>query len=338
MIKKRHRGFTLVELLVVIAIIGILIGMLLPAVQQVREAARRAACSNNVRQLGLAMMNYESAHQEFPPGVNRNKVGVRGNNGLPVTPRPSNANQGRWIAWGVYILPFAEQNNLHDLFSSKTNSFNDHWWLKTDNEGKPLGSYEIPMFNCPSDPKGTTNSNYTHKNLVPAYYGASNYVGNAGACWIYQSARTSNAKDWGPLSRNSRTTFSAMADGSSNIILLGERSSRTEAESGHPNPRVSFGAIWAGFLGKNNTYANGASNGQERGVEAANLGVVYNLNALDWGVNGRRTPQGLASSDHPQGANVCLADGSAHYLSDNLAIEAFEQLAAMADGRVVLDY
>ena len=336
---KTQRGaFTLVELLVVIAIIGILIGMLLPAVQEVREAARRTACANNIRQLGLAMMNFESANKEFPPGVNRNNGGnVRG---LPVTPRPANANQGRQIGWGMYVLPYAEQNNLYDLFESSTNNFNDNWYLKTDANGKPLASYELPMFLCPSDPKGKFNTNYTHKNLVATggFYSASNYIGNAGACWIFQSANRNFSEDWGPLSRNSRTTFAEIQDGSSNVILLGERSSRTEAESGHPNPRVSFGAIWAGVLSKGNTHAQGASNGQERGTEASVLGVVYNLNALDWGVNGRRTPQSLVSSDHPVGGNVCRADGSTSYLSDNLAIRALEQLSAMADGRVVENY
>ena len=102
---SRRLAFTLVELLVVIAIIGILIGMLLPAVQQVREAARRTACMNNSRQAGLAMLNYESAFMRFPPGLNRNENNSRGK---PVIPRPANSAQGTNIGWGMIILPFIE--------------------------------------------------------------------------------------------------------------------------------------------------------------------------------------------------------------------------------------
>ena len=341
--KHKRSAFTLVELLVVIAIIGILIGMLLPAVQEVREAARRTACANNIRQLGLAAMNYESAHSEFPPGDNWNRNTTYLTNhtrGVPVTPRPNNPNLGRKIGWGLYLLPFAEQNNLYDLFESSTNRFNDDWYLKLDGNGKPLASYELPMFLCPSDPKGKLNTNYSHVNLASQgkYYSASNYVANAGCCWIYESGNRNFSGDWGPFARNSRTTFSEIQDGSTNVIMLGERSSRTEAESGHPNPRVSFGAIWAGVLLKPQTFAAGAADGQERAPEASVMGVVYNSNALDWGVNGRRTPQCLVSSDHPAGGNVVRCDGSTAYLSDNLAIQALEQLAAMSDGQVVQDY
>ena len=117
---KSRRAFTLVELLVVIAIIGILIGMLLPAVQQVREAARRVTCMNNLRQTGLAALNYESSFQQLPPGVNYNGNAWR-TRGLPISPRPSNPILGQQIGWGVYILPFAEQNNIFDLLEAETN-------------------------------------------------------------------------------------------------------------------------------------------------------------------------------------------------------------------------
>ena len=131
-----------------------------------------------------------------------------------------------------------------------------------------------------------------------------------------------------------------MSDGSSNVILFGERGSRTEEEAGlNPsNARVSHGAIWAGTLSKANTYAYGAPNGQERGTECSVFGMVYNLSAINWGVNGRRAAQVLVSSEHPGGGGICLGDGSVHFLSDNLAIGTLEKLSQMADGRVVGDY
>lgn len=289
----------------VIAIIGILIGMLLPAVQQVREAARRTTCANNIRQCGLAALNYESSFQELPCGENYSGT-VAATRGLPVSPRPANANAGRPIGWGTYILPYAEQNAVYDLLKNETNRWNDHWHEKLMPNGQPIASQLIPMFLCPSDSKGPRNECFTHKNCIAADlepYAASNYVANCGACWVFQSARSEFGVDWGPFSRNSRTTFGQIGDGSSNVILFGERASRTEEEAGLVNPRVSHGAIWAGVLSKANTYAYEAPNGQERGTECSIFGLVFNLNALDWGINGRRAAQVLISSEHNGGGN-----------------------------------
>lgn len=113
--KRSPAGFTLVELLVVIAIIGILIGMLLPAVQMVREAARRTACKNNMRQLGLALHNYESALQRFPPGY-AYALGSQyaAQTGYQVSSGWANANH-LGHAWGVFVLPFIEQQNLYEM-------------------------------------------------------------------------------------------------------------------------------------------------------------------------------------------------------------------------------
>ncbi|MCH2179135.1 MAG: DUF1559 domain-containing protein, partial [Mariniblastus sp.] len=108
----KKKGFTLVELLVVIAIIGILIGMLLPAVQQVREAARRTTCANNARQLSLAMLNYESALGTFPPGLRCD------------TPADSagiiqDASWKTLWSWGTFVLPYVEQNNLYEVLNPR---------------------------------------------------------------------------------------------------------------------------------------------------------------------------------------------------------------------------
>ena len=121
MYKSKSNGFTLVELLVVIAIIGILIGMLLPAVQAVREAARRIQCANNLRQNVLAMHNYASAHGEFPPGKNDDGTDNK-RTPTPIIGRPSDNTQGIAYAWGLFVLPFVEQQNLFDQFREQTNN------------------------------------------------------------------------------------------------------------------------------------------------------------------------------------------------------------------------
>jgi len=122
---QKNLGFTLVELLVVIAIIGILVGMLLPAVQQVREAARRIDCSNKSRQLGLAVISYESAHREFPPGWNVN----------------DESSLSGW-SWAAIVLPFLEQENLADQI--------DFGQPVEDNTN--VITQVLPIFLCTSDP------------------------------------------------------------------------------------------------------------------------------------------------------------------------------------------
>ena len=120
---KRHMqqsAFTLVELLVVIAIIGILIGMLLPAVQSVREAARRTTCLNNIKQLSLACLNYESGFSEFPPGINARGTGITRNGAI--RSEPNDSTQAQEIGWGVFILPYIEQDNLNNQLKTATNT------------------------------------------------------------------------------------------------------------------------------------------------------------------------------------------------------------------------
>ena len=123
-------------------------------------------------------------------------------------------------------------------------------------------------------------------------------------------------------------------DGSSNVIVLGERSSRTEADAGQNNPRDSYGALWAGEVSKNNSF--NSPNGAERTPDHAVMGrLSRGNNARNWGVNGTRVASSLVSSFHPQGGVVAFADGSAHFVSDNMSLGTLKQLAAMSDGTVI---
>src|SRR5579871_5326538 len=133
-----RRGFTLVELLVVIAIIGVLIGLLLPAVQKVREAAARAKCENNLKQIGLACLNYESAYNGLPP---RCQVSVP------------------YRGWGVYILPFIEQQNVYSLYHFDASFY--------DPVNGPAVSAPMPVYSCPSNPTAGMIINLVDVNLNP---------------------------------------------------------------------------------------------------------------------------------------------------------------------------
>ena len=189
--RSERAAFTLVELLVVIAIIGVLVGLLLPAVQQAREAARRMSCQNNMKQIALAMHNYHDTHNRFPPGT----AGCC------------------WGTWQPLILPFVEQENVSRLYVSwgdTTGPRYNHEPNRTD-----VTSLRFATFSCPSDTEnrpfgGMTNHNY-----------AVNY-GNTG----YAQQRELNGVVFGeaPFSRdrNRRLGFHTMTDGTSNTLLVSE--------------------------------------------------------------------------------------------------------------------
>ena len=136
---RDRRGFTLVELLVVIAIIGILIGMLLPAVQAVREAARRTACSNNLRQLGLALHNYESALGEFPPS----RLGPDFSISSSITEQFGATSS--FQSWTTVMLPYVEQASLGNMYD-----FNSPWFDNANSNNLELIQTQLSLFNCPS--------------------------------------------------------------------------------------------------------------------------------------------------------------------------------------------
>ena len=352
---KRNKGFTLVELLVVIAIIGILISLLLPAVQQVREAARRVQCANNMRQNVLSMLNYESAHMSFPPGKNDEGTANKRTR-RPITPRPSDMNDGRQYAWGIYILPFLEQNNLSSIMKEGTASWDTDAMDALDANGIPVVSNVIPSFICPSDasPDGDFNRPWSHRDIVDIRpHSKTNYVVVAGVLdpasstgdvlQLNQSGFQNAANQWGMFGNNSRTTFSTLRDGSSNVIAMGERSSITEVEAGFTgsDPFITYGAIWSARPERNGDLADVIDDGNHASRSTAYIGLIRDINASgasEFGVNGVRPTEGFTASFHPGGVNVGLADGSVHFLADNTTYGTLIALSVMADGQVLGDY
>ena len=233
-----NRGFTLVELLVVIAIIGILVGMLLPAVQNVREAARRTTCLNNLRQISLAALNFESAREVFPPGLNSRGGGYFiSRNEHPVTPRPSDSVDGLEIGWAVYLLPFIEQGNVRDDLKQGSNSWDTSIGTLLNSEGNLIAGTPVPTFICSSDigPGDPYNEAYTDPNAISSGAGLhakSNYVGAMGvnasvySPWFMVSLNNPNnphkSRDWGIMGINSKTGMRDIRDGTSNVIIFGE--------------------------------------------------------------------------------------------------------------------
>lgn len=198
--RSRSRGFTLIELLVVIAIIAILIALLLPAVQQAREAARRTQCNNSLKQIGLALHNYHDSHKTFPPGwVDQNQAYV--------------SNWG----WQAYLLPMLEKENLYKQLQVGASS------LAITLDHAPsfqLMQTPLPFLRCASDsgPDINTGTPLVSESLQGRAVTTSNYVGvNGGATWSEGEQLS------GSFGRNSRIRLRDYADGTSNTVVVGER-------------------------------------------------------------------------------------------------------------------
>ena len=218
--KPFRRGFTLVELLVVIAIIGILVGLLLPAVQAAREAARRMSCSNNLKQIGLGLLNYESATKAFPAAALW-KSGSIGSTAAPT------AGQQRNFSWVCGILPYCEQQSIFSAInfnlplagpnpdSSSVTLANPQGYQMLP-DGTTIISKRIPMFMCPSDP-GFGQGSSNRFNIA-----WNNYAGSEGYDWW----KRQNHPLSGFFNLNTFNTISSITDGTSNTLSIVEASTQ----------------------------------------------------------------------------------------------------------------
>ncbi len=315
--KSQRPGFTLVELLVVIAIIGILIGMLLPAVQSVREAARRTACSNKIKQLSLACMNYESTNGRFPPGLN---LPIGGGSGFiwansdvheKCGEPPEGDTFGSWLVW---ILPYMEQGNVYDRMDLTQREYPNA--IGPDS----IAASYIESYVCPSDFVESKQVVYTTGGN-DYYFGINSYFGNAGVQSWYHADATFD----GVFFYNSKTTFASITDGSSNTLFVGERYS---FDKEYPEFDTFRGWAWANFNAPRNFLAGA--------LEPINYKIPSGLGPKP-GVDYTDKKFSSFSSGHKGGANFALGDGSVRFISDRGvgSLEVLQALAIIDDGTVV---
>jgi prepilin-type N-terminal cleavage/methylation domain-containing protein len=285
-------AFTLVELLVVIAIIGILVALLLPAVQSARESARSLQCRNNLKQIGLAMHSYQATHGAFPPGAILKATVSTTNSTWCTSP---NIDHG-FAPWTVLVLPYLEQQNLYDKFDF-TKPFSDAGFTTP----APNGSFVVPMpaYRCPSDGQP----------VVPI---VSNYWGVSGGGANASCSGDAGQRDFfinGILYVNSMTNNAHIRDGTSNTFLVGE--------TRYPGPN----AWWT---------SSGKTNGLAAIINL--LGCREQINLHPAGANHVPIQNRGLSSYHTGGCHAAMADGSVHFVSQNIDLEIYRQLSTRADG------
>lgn len=300
----QRRGFTLVELLVVIAIIGILVGLLLPAVQAAREAARRMQCSNNLKQLGLALHNYESSNKKFPIGY------------LDVIEGGNPVKDGGW-AWAAGLMPYIEQTALYNSLDQRYHPYGTVGTI-SDPAGSNNAAIRVPVssFRCPSDVAPPTRALNASSAGGTDAIAISSYMGSLGPfdgqpCIPtgQTGAGRTGSRNNGLLVVNSSRTFGSISDGTSNVIAVGEVSYRPLVSGAGSDRQFILGnVITAGGPQCNNNGAN--SNGSFLHLRSTR----YKINSPQ--LSGRQHHS--FHSFHTGGANFVFGDGSVHFLSENI--------------------
>ncbi len=318
---SRSRGFTLVELLVVIAIIGILVALLLPAVQAAREAARRMQCGNNLKQLSLALHNYHDTYRTLP--MSRFTSG--------------NSRHG----WAAYSLPFIEQGPLYDIYN-----FNVRW---SDPLNYPATSREIPTYNCPSAPgsrlRATAADEGNHVPQPPgSRFGLADY---SSTNEVRRSFYESNGLPFPPgilrgvagaMERNVANGFRDITDGLSNTMLLAERAGRPTRYQAN---KISMGIVvvdgwgWADFDSISGSL-NGCSMDGTLVNSTSSSPPYTSVIQGPCGINCTNSSEFYAW--HPGGMQISLCDGSVRFMAETIAPQTLAAIVTRATGEVVGDF
>jgi prepilin-type N-terminal cleavage/methylation domain-containing protein/prepilin-type processing-associated H-X9-DG protein len=312
-------AFTLIELLVVIAIIAVLIALLLPAVQAAREAARRSQCTNNLKQIGLAIANYESSLGCIAPGY-ISGTGPHGWPGVPgYDPDPFTMDNGPGWGWLALLLPYAEQTPL-----ANATNFNLPTWV-VDNS--TVVTNQIAIFICPSanNPTPTCMMVDANLNLLPVanqYFARANYQYNMG--WNDTS-----------IHRNSRVPYAGVTDGLSNTVFASEKT-----------PYLAD-ATWVGTIPGYRHFAYNAFASAGTGGAGVNYDYPGAILASHSGPSLYEVPQvihppnsPLGHTDefyslHPGGANVLMGDGSVRFVKQSINLLTWQAMSSRSNGEVI---
>ncbi|MDR2439770.1 MAG: DUF1559 domain-containing protein [Planctomycetaceae bacterium] len=326
------RAFTLVELLVVIAIIGVLIALLLPAVQAAREAARRMQCTNHLKQLVIAAHNYHDTMKKLPPGW------------IYWVGTPESGDSRPWWGWGTFILPYMENTALFDALNPRErmlqticrgNSLTGTTDTLTTDDRRLLQTI-IPTFRCPSDSGNALNDDTCHfGNTTKTVYltkennpiAKANYAACMGESNLDSAATWTGSNDNnGVFYANSSMPMSAIEDGTSNVVFMGE----VCTEIGDVK---FFATTWVGVgnPGCTGDGSQGVGNpdndmGIYRTVRRMKFDILINTNRP---VNYNKA----YSSLHPGGANFGIGDGSVHFLAETINTDVYDLLGRRSSGK-----
>ena len=326
MVLFRRRGFTLVELLVVIAIIGILIALLLPAVQAAREAARRSQCSNNLKQIGLAMHNYHDTFKSLPPGFTNDHGLAEDYQGNSYDHHGVNRYYASW-AWSAYIAQFMELGPQHD-----TLDVNGMWGAQSLANAAAQVVIRTPVgpLRCPSDTGQDLNNaggEYRPADINGTRYDAAtnNYMGVCDDNSANIDNRQNNCS--GVLYVDSKTKFRDVTDGTSNVLMVGEKC--RESQHARCQRMQNNGAGIVFVVGASNQLSH-SNRSTCAALGTASNGINWDSTVTDC-TNLWNSKSGFHSL-HPGGAQFVLVDGSTHFISETVDLTTFRRLANRKDG------